>query len=68
MIMARSWKDFDNLVGPMIVSFALMVALVLNFVFKYKEVTRKLHTSTPDHSTVGLDQDWRESKISYFES
>jgi uncharacterized membrane protein YidH (DUF202 family) len=34
MIVARSGKDFDNMIGPMIVSFALMVALVLNFVFK----------------------------------
>ena len=34
MIVARSGKDFDNLAGPMIVSFALMLALVLNFVFK----------------------------------
>jgi uncharacterized membrane protein YidH (DUF202 family) len=34
MIVARSGKDFDNMVGPMIVSFALMVALILNFVFK----------------------------------
>jgi hypothetical protein len=34
MIVARSGKDFDNLAGPMIVSSALMIALVLNFVFK----------------------------------
>lgn len=34
MIVARSGKDFDNLLGPMVVSGALMVALVLNFVFK----------------------------------
>ena len=34
MIVARSGKDFDNLIGPMIVSFALIVALILNFVFK----------------------------------
>jgi len=34
MIIARSGKDFDNMVGPMIVSFALMIALVLNFIFK----------------------------------
>lgn len=34
MIVARSGKDFDNIVGPMIVSVALMIALVLNFVFK----------------------------------
>lgn len=34
MIIARSGKDFDNLIGPMVVSAALMVALLLNFVFK----------------------------------
>ena len=34
MIRARSGKDFDNMIGPMVVSFALMVALILNFVFK----------------------------------
>jgi hypothetical protein len=34
MIIARSGKDFDNMVGPMIVSFALMAALILNFVFQ----------------------------------
>jgi uncharacterized membrane protein YidH (DUF202 family) len=33
MIVARSGKDFDNLIGPMVVSLALMVALILNFVF-----------------------------------
>lgn len=38
MIVARSGKDFDNLVGPMIVSVALMIALVLNFVFKVSDV------------------------------
>jgi uncharacterized membrane protein YidH (DUF202 family) len=37
MIVARSGKDFDNLAGPMVVSLALMVALVLNFVFKVSE-------------------------------
>lgn len=36
MIIARSGKDFDNLIGPMVVSFALMVALLLNFVFKVR--------------------------------
>ena len=34
MIVARSGKDFDNMIGPMVVSFALMVALILNFIFK----------------------------------
>jgi uncharacterized membrane protein YidH (DUF202 family) len=34
MIVERSGKDFDNLIGPMVVSAALMVALILNFIFK----------------------------------
>ena len=34
MIVARSGKDFDNMIGPMVVSFALMIALILNFFFK----------------------------------
>ena len=34
MIVARSGKDFDNMIGPMVISFALMIALILNFTFK----------------------------------
>ncbi len=34
MIVARSGKDFDNVIGPLIISVALMAALVLNFFFK----------------------------------
>jgi len=33
MIVARSGRDFDNLVGPMVISGALMLALILNFAF-----------------------------------
>jgi len=33
MIVERSGQDFDNMVGPLVVSFALLAALVLNFVF-----------------------------------
>jgi uncharacterized membrane protein YidH (DUF202 family) len=33
MIMERSGKDFDNMIGPLIISVALMIALILNFVF-----------------------------------
>ncbi|KAI0484425.1 VTC domain-containing protein [Xylariaceae sp. FL0804] len=36
MIRDRSGKDFDNRVGPLAVSVALIVALVLNFVFAYR--------------------------------
>jgi len=33
MIVQRSGKDFDSMAGPLIISAALMLALVLNFVF-----------------------------------
>ncbi|TVY85390.1 Vacuolar transporter chaperone [Lachnellula suecica] len=36
MIIARSGKDFDNVIGPMIVSFALLLALILNFGLKVR--------------------------------
>lgn len=34
MIIERSGRDFDNLIGPMVVSVALVMSLVLNFVFQ----------------------------------
>ncbi|KAK4240305.1 VTC domain-containing protein [Achaetomium macrosporum] len=37
MIVARSGKDFDFLLGPLVVSAALGVALVTNFVFAYRQ-------------------------------
>lgn len=36
MIVDRSGKDFDNMVGPLVVSAALMLALILNFVFSVR--------------------------------
>lgn len=33
MIVERSGKDFDNMIGPLAVSVALMIALIVNFVF-----------------------------------
>ncbi|KZL87633.1 vtc domain-containing protein, partial [Colletotrichum incanum] len=42
MILGRSGKDFDNLIGPLIISIALMVALVLNFVFAYRAALEKM--------------------------
>lgn len=36
MIVARSGKDFDSMAGPLIISGALMLALILNFVFAYR--------------------------------
>ncbi|WYZ37502.1 hypothetical protein EsH8_II_001008 [Colletotrichum jinshuiense] len=42
MIMGRSGKDFDNLVGPLIISIAMMIALILNFVFAYRAAVEKM--------------------------
>lgn len=36
MIYGRSGKDFDNMIGPMVISAALMMALILNFVFQVR--------------------------------
>ncbi|KAK4459957.1 VTC domain-containing protein [Cladorrhinum samala] len=36
MIVARSGKDFDFVLGPLVVSVALMVALIVNFVIAYE--------------------------------
>jgi SPX domain protein involved in polyphosphate accumulation len=35
LIMERSGKDFDNMIGPFIVSVGLAAALCMNFAFKY---------------------------------
>ncbi|XXG97141.1 hypothetical protein Hte_003436 [Hypoxylon texense] len=42
MIVERSGKDFDNMLGPLAVSAALMLALILNFVFSYRAAFAKL--------------------------
>lgn len=36
MIVERSGKDFDNMIGPMVVSVALVVSLILNFYFQVR--------------------------------
>lgn len=45
MIVDRSGKDFDNMIGPLLVSAALMLALILNFVFSYRAAFAKLDDS-----------------------
>lgn len=42
MIIERSGRDFDNLIGPLVVSFALVMALVLNFVFQVGDLSSTL--------------------------
>lgn len=43
MIVQRSGKDFDNLVGPIVVSLALAIALLLNFVFQVSHRLQRSH-------------------------
>lgn len=62
MIVARSGKDFDNMIGPMIVSFALMIALILNFVFKYRAAIARSETPENSNSTVSVtNSEWLNS-------
>ncbi|OTA05445.1 hypothetical protein A9Z42_0061060 [Trichoderma parareesei] len=42
MIMERSGKDFDNMVGPVIISVAMMIALIVNFVLQYQKAFAKM--------------------------
>ncbi|KAG6297102.1 hypothetical protein E4U45_005565 [Claviceps purpurea] len=41
MILERSGKDFDHMLGPMVISVALMAALVINFVLQYRKAFAK---------------------------
>ncbi|KAI1278606.1 VTC domain-containing protein [Xylaria sp. FL0933] len=45
MIVERSGKDFDNMIGPLAISVALMVALVLNFVFAYRNALGRFNST-----------------------
>ncbi|KAI0798817.1 VTC domain-containing protein [Xylaria sp. FL0064] len=45
MIVERSGKDFDNMIGPLAISVALMIALVLNFVFAYRNALGRFNST-----------------------
>ncbi|KAL7950988.1 SPX domain-containing protein [Trichoderma barbatum] len=42
MIMERSGKDFDNMVGPIIISVAMVIALIVNFILQYQKAFAKM--------------------------
>ncbi|KAF5019063.1 hypothetical protein F66182_8955 [Fusarium sp. NRRL 66182] len=48
MILERSGKDFDNMIGPMIISVSLMIVLILNFFFAYREAFGKINNGQGD--------------------
>ena len=41
MIKERSGKDFDNVIGPLVVCIGLVIALCLNFGFKYRAASEQ---------------------------
>jgi SPX domain protein involved in polyphosphate accumulation len=51
LITERSGKDFDNMVGPFVVSLGLAAALVLNFAFKYSAAVSR-HDEGQRNSTM----------------
>lgn len=58
MIAQRSGKDFDNMVGPMIISAALMLALISNFIFAYKAAFERAgggDNGVPANSSFTMD-------------
>ncbi|KAL7926528.1 SPX domain-containing protein [Trichoderma austrokoningii] len=42
MIVERSGKDFDNMIGPIIISVAMMIALIVNLVLQYQKAFSKM--------------------------
>ncbi|TWU74150.1 Phosphate metabolism transcription protein [Metarhizium rileyi] len=50
MIMERSGKDLDNMIGPLLVSVALVVALIVNFVLQYQKAFSKLNNGNNNNN------------------
>ncbi|KAH8820451.1 VTC domain-containing protein [Xylogone sp. PMI_703] len=62
MIVQRSGKDFDNMVGPLIVSFALMIALLLNFIFQYRAALGRFNEDN-GHNVTSVIADSQQEKL-----
>ncbi|CAH0032045.1 unnamed protein product [Clonostachys rhizophaga] len=56
MIMERSGKDFDNMVGPIVISIALMVALIINFFFAYQKAFDRSHGGHSNQTIAIVDE------------
>ncbi|KAH0541878.1 hypothetical protein FGG08_003683 [Glutinoglossum americanum] len=57
LIQERSGKDFDSILGPAVVCIGLVVALCLNFGFKYHATIEKMDPGATVNQTVGMDGD-----------
>ncbi|KAG0131921.1 putative protein involved in vacuolar polyphosphate accumulation [Tuber indicum] len=57
LIRERSGKDFDNVLGPVVVCIALAVALAVNFAFQYRNMKeRKGHGRHPHSLTTAIPE------------
>lgn len=54
MIQERSGKDFDNVIGPIVVCMGLVIALCLNFGFKYRAASEKKDYDVSTSQLLGL--------------
>ncbi|KAF6219808.1 hypothetical protein HO133_003633 [Letharia lupina] len=54
MIQERSGKDFDNVIGPIVVCIGLVIALCLNFGFKYQAASEQKGHDDPASQILGL--------------
>ncbi|KAG5985281.1 hypothetical protein E4U55_007384 [Claviceps digitariae] len=59
MILERSGKDFDNMFGPLVISMALMVALIVNFVLQYQKAFAKFNNDGRGNSTDMISDELR---------
>ncbi|KAF2840431.1 SPX-domain-containing protein [Patellaria atrata CBS 101060] len=55
LIKARSGRDFDAMLGPCVVCIGLVVALCLNFGFKYQAILEEQKRSRNETTTTGFD-------------
>ncbi|EGY15619.1 vacuolar transporter chaperone 2 [Verticillium dahliae VdLs.17] len=59
MIIERSGKDFDNVIGPLVISVALMSALILNFVFAYRRAVERWDYDNGRNATQPFSEELR---------
>ena len=72
MIEERSGKDFDNVIGPIVVCIGLVIALCLNFGFKYRAASEQKERDEPAGQmsgfldvAVGNLSDWTTAMINH---
>ena len=70
MIQERSGKDFDNPIGPIVVCIGLVVALCLNFGFKYHAGSEKKGSDGSENQVsallgvaIGNESDWTKAMV-----